>query len=195
MGQTITENIFSAHCGKEVFANQIIECDIDMAISNDITTPFSIKAFEQSGVKSLAKPDNFYIIMDHFIPAKGIASANQARISRAFAKKHNLKNFFDERDMEIEHALLPEKGLAASGDVIIGVDSHTYTHGALVSSPTCGTRLGRYMGILGNNERCISTMNRNFIGRIGSHTSGVYLVNSAIVAKSAIADKIADPRN
>jgi len=131
MAQTITEKIFSQHVGREVFAGEIIRCDIDMVIGNDITTPISIKAFEDSGAKKLANPDGFSIVLDHFIPAKDIASANQARISRDFAKKHNLKNFFDEKDMGIEHALLPEKGLVVPGDVIIGADSHTCTHGAL----------------------------------------------------------------
>ncbi len=131
MNQTITEKIFSNHIGRDVKAGEIIECDIDMIIGNDITTPISIKAFENIGATKLAKPNNFSIVLDHFIPAKDIASANQAKISRNFAYKHNLNNFFDEKDMGIEHALLPEKGLVIPGDVIIGADSHTCTHGAL----------------------------------------------------------------
>lgn len=131
MKQTITEKIFSYHVGKDVKAEQIIESDIDLIIGNDITTPISIKAFKESGAKKLANPDSFCIVMDHYIPAKDIASANQAKISRDFAYEHNLKNFFDEKDMGIEHALLPEKGLVVPGDVIIGADSHTCTHGAL----------------------------------------------------------------
>jgi 3-isopropylmalate/(R)-2-methylmalate dehydratase large subunit len=131
MGQTITEKIFSEHVGKEVYAGEIIKCKIDMVIGNDITTPISIHAFEESGATKLANPDGFCIVLDHFIPAKDIASANQARISRDFAAKHNMKHFFDEKDMGIEHALLPEKGLVIPGDVIIGADSHTCTHGAL----------------------------------------------------------------
>ena len=131
MGQTITEKIFSEHVGKKVFAGEIIRSSIDMVIGNDITTPISIKAFEDNNIEKLANPDGFSIVLDHFIPAKDIASANQARVSRDFAVKHNLKNFFDEKDMGIEHALLPEKGLVIPGDVIIGADSHTCTHGAL----------------------------------------------------------------
>lgn len=131
MGQTITEKIFSDHVGKKVYAGEIIRCNIDMIIGNDITTPISIKAFEESGAEKLANPDGFALVLDHFIPAKDIASANQAKISREFAYKHDLKNYFDEKDMGIEHALLPEKGLVVPGDVIIGADSHTCTHGAL----------------------------------------------------------------
>ncbi|RUM74512.1 MAG: 3-isopropylmalate dehydratase large subunit, partial [Sulfurovum sp.] len=131
MGQTITEKIFSEHAGREVYAGEIVRVPIDMTIGNDITTPISIKAFEESGAEKLANPDAFSIVMDHYIPAKDIASANQAKISREFAYKHDLKYFFDEKDMGIEHALLPEKGLVIPGDVIIGADSHTCTHGAL----------------------------------------------------------------
>lgn len=65
--------------------------------------------------------------MDHYIPAKDIASTIQAKISREFYYKHDLKHYFDEKDMGIEHALLPEKGLVVPGDVIIGADSHTCT--------------------------------------------------------------------
>ncbi len=131
MAQTITEKIFSQHASRDVYALEIVQIPIDMVIGNDITTPISIHAFEKSGATKLANPDGFSIVLDHFIPAKDIASANQARISRDFAKKYKLKNFFDEKDMGIEHALLPEKGLVVPGDVIIGADSHTCTHGAL----------------------------------------------------------------
>jgi len=85
MGQTITEKIFSEHVGREVYAGEIVRSPIDMVIGNDITTPISIKAFEDVGATKLANPDGFCIVLDHFIPAEDIASANQARISRDFA--------------------------------------------------------------------------------------------------------------
>ena len=152
MKQTITEKIFSDHVGHEVKAGQIIDSKIDMVIGNDITTPISIKAFKESGAKSLANPDGFAIVMDHYIPAKDILSANQAKISRDFAYEHNLKNYFDEKDMGIEHALLPEKGLVIPGDVIIGADSHTCTHGALGAFATgMGSTDLAYAMITGKN--------------------------------------------
>lgn len=152
MKQTITEKIFSDHVGYEVKAGQIIDSKIDMVIGNDITTPISIKAFKKSGAKSLANPDGFAIVMDHYIPAKDILSANQAKISRDFAYEHNLKNYFDEKDMGIEHALLPEKGLVIPGDVIIGADSHTCTHGALGAFATgMGSTDLAYAMITGKN--------------------------------------------
>ena len=63
--QTITEKIFSEDVGREVFAGEIIESDIDMVIGNDITTPISIKQFERSGATRLANPDGFSVVMDH----------------------------------------------------------------------------------------------------------------------------------
>jgi len=174
MAQTITEKIFSEHVGKEVFAGEIIRSNIDMVIGNDITTPISIKAFEDSGAESLANPDGFSIVLDHFIPAKDIASANQARISRDFAKKHKLKNFFDEKDMGIEHALLPEKGLVVPGDVIIGADSHTCTHGALgaFSTGMGSTDLAFAMISGGNWFKVPESIKVNLSGKPGEHTTG-----------------------
>ena len=178
MGQTITEKIFSEHVGHEVKAGEIIRCGIDMIIGNDITTPISIRAFEQSGAKALAKPDNFAIVMDHFIPAKDIASANQAKISREFAYKHDLKLFFDEKDMGIEHALLPEKGLVIPGDVIIGADSHTCTHGALgaFSTGMGSTDLAFAMITGGNWFRVPESIKVVFRGKPGEHIYGKDLI-------------------
>ncbi|MDR0664458.1 MAG: 3-isopropylmalate dehydratase large subunit [Helicobacteraceae bacterium] len=131
MGLTITEKIFSDHNGETARAGEIVRVKVDMTISNDITMPLSIRAFERAGAKRLADSNRFALCMDHFIPAQNINAANQARISRDFALKHDLPYFFDEKDMGIEHALLPEKGLISPGDIIIGSDSHTCTHGAL----------------------------------------------------------------
>ena len=182
MGQTITEKIFSEHVGHRVKAGEIIECNIDMVIGNDITTPISIKAFEDSGVEKMANPDGFSIVMDHFIPAKDIASANQAKISRDFAYKHGLKHFFDEKDMGIEHALLPEKGLVVPGDVIIGADSHTCTHGALgaFSTGMGSTDLSYAMITGGNWFKVPEAIKVVFTGKPGMHIYGKDLILEVI---------------
>ena len=174
MGQTITEKIFSEHAGKNVYAGEIVRVPIDMTIGNDITTPISIKAFEESGAKTLANPDGFAIVMDHYIPAKDIASANQAKISRDFAYKHDLKYFFDEKDMGIEHALLPEKGLVIPGDVIIGADSHTCTHGALGAFSTgMGSTDISFSIITGGNWfKVPESIKVTLLGKPGEHIYG-----------------------
>ncbi|WP_279061576.1 3-isopropylmalate dehydratase large subunit [Campylobacter lanienae] len=182
MKQTITEKIFSEHVGKEVFAGQIVESNIDMVIGNDITTPISIKAFKESGAKKLANPKGFAIVMDHYIPAKDIMSANQAKISRDFAYEHDLPNFFDEKDMGIEHALIPEKGLVVPGDVIIGADSHTCTHGAIGAFSTgMGSTDLAYAMITGKNWfKVPSTIKVEFIGKPGDHIYGKDLILEVI---------------
>ncbi|SFV65764.1 3-isopropylmalate dehydratase large subunit [hydrothermal vent metagenome] len=174
MAQTITEKIFSEHAGKDVYAGEIVRVPIDMTIGNDITTPISIKAFEESGSTKLANPDGFAIVMDHYIPAKDIASANQAKISREFAYKHDLKYFFDEKDMGIEHALLPEKGLVIPGDVIIGADSHTCTHGALGAFSTgMGSTDISFSIITGGNWfKVPESIKVNLVGKPGEHIYG-----------------------
>ena len=65
--------------------------------------------------------------------------------------------------------------------------------GAVVSTPTCGPCLGGYMGVLAAGERCVSTTNRNFVGRMGSTQSEVYLANPAVAAASAVLGRIASP--
>lgn len=182
MKQTITEKIFSEHVGKEVFAGQIVESNIDMVIGNDITTPISIKAFKESGAKKLANPKGFAIVMDHYIPAKDIMSANQAKISRDFAYEHDLPNFFDEKDMGIEHALIPEKGLVVPGDVIIGADSHTCTHGAIgaFSTGMGSTDLAYAMITAKNWFKVPSTIKVEFIGKPGDHIYGKDLILEVI---------------
>ena len=174
MAQTMTEKIFSEHAGHDVKAGEIVRVDIDMIIGNDITTPISIRAFEASGAEKLARPDSFALVMDHYIPAKDIASANQAKISREFAYKHDLKYFFDEKDMGIEHALLPEKGLVLPGDVIIGADSHTCTHGALgaFSTGMGSTDLAFGMITGGNWFKVPETIKVELTGKPSEHIYG-----------------------
>ena len=71
------------------------------------------------------------LVMDHFTPNKDIKAAEQCLQCRTFAQRFDIDNFFDVGQMGVEHALLPEKGLVAAGECIIGADSHTCTYGAL----------------------------------------------------------------
>jgi 3-isopropylmalate/(R)-2-methylmalate dehydratase large subunit len=132
MPMTITEKILAFHCGKkEVAPGELINAKVDVVLANDITAPISIKEFRKSGAKKVFDKTRIMLVPDHFTPNKDIQSAEQAKLLREFAKEHGLTNYFEVGRMGIEHALLPEQGLAVSGDVIIGADSHTCTYGGL----------------------------------------------------------------
>ena len=129
---TLTQKILSNHCGgKKLVPGEMIMANVDLALGNDITCPVAINAFKASGGKKVHDPDKVAIVLDHFAPNKDIASAIQCAECRAFADEQGVKNFFDVGQMGIEHALLPEKGLALPEMLIVGADSHTCTYGAL----------------------------------------------------------------
>ena len=102
-----------------------------MVLGNDVTTPVAINEFEKAGFTSVFDNTKISMVMDHFTPNKDIKSATNSLQCRTFAGKYNIKNYYDVGEMGIEHALLPEKGIVASGECIIGADSHTCTYGAL----------------------------------------------------------------
>ena len=132
MGMTMTQKILAAHAGLEsVEAGQLIEADIDLALANDITGPVSIRELEKAGMDRVFDHEKVALVLDHFAPNKNIKSAEQCKVCREFAKKHDIVHFFDVGSMGIEHALLPEQGIVAAGDLVIGADSHTCTYGAL----------------------------------------------------------------
>jgi 3-isopropylmalate/(R)-2-methylmalate dehydratase large subunit len=132
MGMTITEKILAASAGVEkVVPGEIINASVDIALGNDITAPIAIREFEKAGAKNVFDRRKIALVPDHFAPNKDIASAQQAKAMRIFARAHDIENYFEVGEMGIEHALLPERNLTLPGDVIIGADSHTCTYGAL----------------------------------------------------------------
>jgi len=132
MEGTITQKILAAHAGKRsVQPGEFIEAKIDFALGNDITAPLAIKEFEKLGAKKVFDRNRIALIPDHFTPNKDLKSANQCRILRDFAHKHNIRHYYEVGRMGIEHALLPELRLVLPGDLVIGADSHTCTYGAL----------------------------------------------------------------
>jgi len=132
MGMTMTQKILANHAGLEkVVAGQLINANLDMVLANDITGPVSIDEFENHGFDGVFNKEKISLVMDHFTPNKDIKSAEQCKKCRTFAKSFNITNFYDVGNMGIEHALLPEKGLVAPGELVIGADSHTCTYGAL----------------------------------------------------------------
>ena len=132
MPMTITEKILAAHAGKEsVSPGELIEVEVDLALANDITAPLAIGVFHDLGAREVFDRDKIALVPDHFVPNKDIESAQQVKLTREFARKHRITHFFELGETGIEHVILPEKGLIAPGDLVIGADSHTCTYGAL----------------------------------------------------------------
>lgn len=132
MTMTMTQKILAKHAGLDtVAAGQLIEAQVDLTLANDITGPVAIREMEKAGFDKVFDRTKIALVMDHFAPNKDIKSAQQCLECREFAKKYDIVNFYDVGEMGVEHALLPEKGLTAPGELIIGADSHTCTYGAL----------------------------------------------------------------
>jgi 3-isopropylmalate/(R)-2-methylmalate dehydratase large subunit len=129
---TMAEKILAAHAGlEEVRAGQLVECDLDLTLANDITAPIAIKVFNQLGATEVFDAERVCLVPDHYAPNKDIKSAEQAKTMRDFAHAQNVKHYWEVGCMGVEHALLPEQGVVVPGDLIIGADSHTCTYGAL----------------------------------------------------------------
>ncbi|MEW6350216.1 MAG: 3-isopropylmalate dehydratase large subunit [Thermodesulfobacteriota bacterium] len=137
MGLTITEKILAAHAGLEsVRPGQLIQARVDVALANDITLPLALKPFRDSGAAEVFDRERVVLVMDHFNPAKDIASAQMIKRCRDFAREQGIVHFYDVGRMGIEHVLLPEEGLVVPGDLVVGADSHTCTYGALAAFST-----------------------------------------------------------
>lgn len=132
MAMTMTQKILAAHAGVEsVEAGQLIMAKLDLVLGNDVTTPVAVNEFKKMGADKVFDKNKVAIVPDHFTPNKDIKAAEQCKYIREFAIEKGIENYFEVGEMGIEHALIPEKGLAVAGDVIIGADSHTCTYGAL----------------------------------------------------------------
>ena len=128
---TMAEKILAAHAGlDEVKPGQLIECDLDLVLANDVTAPIAIKTVRQITDK-VFDADKVVLVPDHYVPNKDIKSAEQAKIVRDFAREQGISHYYEVGCMGVEHALLPEQGVVGAGDLVIGADSHTCTYGAL----------------------------------------------------------------
>mgnify|MGYP002588799253 CR=1 FL=1 len=132
MSMTMTQKILAAHAGKQsVQAGELLSCQLDLVLVNDITGAPAIDEFQKLGLQNVFDRRKIALVPDHFTPNKDIKSAGLAQKMRTFAREMGIENYFELGEGGIEHVILPEKGLVAPGELIIGADSHTCTYGAL----------------------------------------------------------------
>ena len=131
MGMTMTEKILARHAGRpEVSAGDLLVSQVDLVLANDITGPPAINEFKKIG-KPVFDKTKIALVPDHFSPCKDIKAAAMCKTMRDFARKNEIKNYFEVGRMGIEHTLLPDNGLVAPGEIVIGADSHTCTYGVV----------------------------------------------------------------
>jgi len=129
MGRTITEKIFDAHLRDNPTPENMV-LDLDAVLCHEITTPIAIMDLIEKGMDRVFDPTKIKAVIDHVTPAKDSKTAMQGKIMRDWAKRQNIKDFFDVGDNGVCHALFPEKGFIRPGYTVIMGDSHTCTHGA-----------------------------------------------------------------
>jgi 3-isopropylmalate/(R)-2-methylmalate dehydratase large subunit len=132
MGMTLTEKILARHAGLErVEPGQIIIANVDLVLANELSAAVAIGVMRgMKGASKVFDRDKIALVEDHFVPAKDAQSAKLAKLMKDFAAEQQITHFFDVGRGGIEHVVLPEEGLVAPGEVIVGGDSHTCTYGA-----------------------------------------------------------------
>jgi len=171
----MTQKILAQHAGlPEVRAGQLIQARLDLVLGNDITSPVAINEFEAGGFTKVFDKSRIAMVMDHFTPNKDIRAATQCQQCRAFARRFDIDHYYDVGEMGIEHALLPEKGLVAPGEAVIGADSHTCTYGALgaFSTGVGSTDMGAAMAAGETWFKVPSAIRVNLTGALRPYVTG-----------------------
>ena len=172
MGQTTAEKIFAAHLRDEPFQGTKV-LDIDRVLCHEITTPVAIADLEWRGKDRVFDASKIKAVIDHVTPAKDSKTALQAKILRDWARRHDIKDFFDVGRNGVCHAIFPEKGYIRPGFTVIMGDSHTCTHGAFgafaAGVGTTDLEVGILKGVCAFREP--KTLRVNLNGRLAD---GVY---------------------
>ncbi|MDT8334454.1 MAG: 3-isopropylmalate dehydratase large subunit [Desulfurivibrionaceae bacterium] len=129
MGKTIAQKIFEAHIRDTPTPANVV-LDLDVVMCHEITTPIAINDLVERGLDRVFDPNKIKVVIDHVTPSKDSKTATQAKILRDWARRQNIRDFFDVGSNGVCHALFPEKGFVRPGYTVIMGDSHTCTHGA-----------------------------------------------------------------
>jgi len=172
MAQTTAEKIFASHLRDEPFPGTKV-LSLDRVLCHEITTPVAIADLEARGKDRVFDPTKIKAVIDHVTPAKDSKTALQAKMLRDWARRHEIKDFFDVGRNGVCHALFPEKGYIRPGFTAIMGDSHTCTHGAFgafaAGVGTTDLEVGILKGVCAFREP--KTIRINLTGQL---QSGVY---------------------
>lgn len=130
MGKTVAEKIFEDHLVDQPFGDEINVLKLDAVFCHEITTPIAINDLITRKKDRVFDNTKIKAVIDHVTPAKDSKTAEQGKIMREWAKRLEIKDFFDIGRNGVCHAIFPEHGFVRPGHTIIMGDSHTCTHGA-----------------------------------------------------------------
>ncbi|HUV79401.1 MAG TPA: 3-isopropylmalate dehydratase large subunit [Candidatus Bathyarchaeia archaeon] len=130
---TIAEKILGEKAGKDnaASAGEIVDCAVDYIMVNDITGVPAFEVFEELGREDEIRREKVVVVQDHYVPNKDVASAEQAKALRDYARRYRIEHYYDIGRGGVCHQVMIEDGFAAPGRLIIGADSHTCSYGAL----------------------------------------------------------------
>lgn len=186
MGKTIAEKIFAAHLRDQPTEDNMI-LDLDVVMCHEITTPIAIMDLVEKGMDRVFDSSKIKAVIDHVTPAKDSKTATQGKIMRDWAKRHQIRDFFDIGENGVCHALFPEKGFVRPGYTVIMGDSHTCTHGAFgafaAGVGTTDLEVGIYKGVC--SFRTPKTIRINITGTLQPRVSAKDVI-LAIIKKISV---------
>ena len=139
MGMTMAEAVLAEHAGLDrVEPGDHVVCEIDVTMTQDIHTPAIVELLDELGVEELHDPERLVVVLDHKAPSHTVEDADEKAVIRRFVERHPGVTLYDV-GTGISHLVLPERGHVRPGELVVGSDSHTVSHGAFGAA---GTGLG-----------------------------------------------------
>lgn len=193
MGKTTAEKIFEAHLVDEPFSGTKV-LRLDRVLCHEITTPIAIDDLIRRGKDRVFDNTKIKAVIDHVTPSKDSKTATQAKILRDWARRHDIKDFFDVGANGVCHAIFPEKGYIRPGFTVIMGDSHTCTHGAFgafaAGVGTTDLEVGILKGVCAFREP--KTIRFNVNGKLpkGVYAKDVILHIIGLIGVNGATDKV-----
>ena len=193
MGKTLAQKIFDAHL-IDTPAEGVSVLSLDRVFCHEITTPIAINDLVARGKDRVFDPTKIKAVIDHVTPSKDSKTAEQAKTLRDWARRNDIKDFFDIGENGVCHAIFPEKGFVRPGYTVIMGDSHTCTHGAFgVFAAGVGTtdlEVGILKGVC--TMRSPETIKVNVTGKLpeGVYAKDVILSIIKMLTVNGATDKV-----
>ncbi|UGS39146.1 3-isopropylmalate dehydratase large subunit [Capillimicrobium parvum] len=201
--RTIAQKILAAHGVEDVTPGAFGLADVALVMANEVSGSVALTEFERTGAERVFDPDRVALFADHFAPAKDVRSAELVGRLRRFARDQGIEHYWEAgstANAGIEHTVLPEEGLIAPGDFIVGGDSHTCTYGAFGALGTGmgSTDIAVALALGQTWVRVPQSIRVEYRGSCGAYVTGkdlilAYLAHSGVSGATYAALEFAGP--